>query len=555
MHARRFLSVSFLCVLSACGGGGGDSPSGPNTTPVSVSTVTTSIDAGMTISPASISVEQGKQAIFTVAFKPGFGVKDISGCGGSLSGSTFTTAPVFANCTVTGSSKSTYTLNTLGLKPNALFSDEFANTPVLVEASTTNAAGLRLYAEYFANWFDRNAPPGMVAVPLFDDGTHGDRIAGDGIYSATLVTGLVPALRYHDRTVDRLTVSINAYDAAGNPFFPSNSIVSNLQLGVIARSEAVAPVKLGEGIFAAPNVVNIVMPDPASKYTDAMQRVYQYFPDVFDGFAIHLLGTGTGLNVPSGGPIKNIVQGINLLPTDISFVYGSKSVLSSSVFMASDIVGEVFLHEFGHTSAFYLNKPALDLTDGFSVHTGNSTVLGQMANNSFLKEQPTGDFLVTTPSDAGRYPSRFYANLELYLMGLLPPESVAPEYFVLDRAVNLSPGELIPRAKVSRVTIDDVVRVYGPRTPSVATSQKTFRFVFIALSETPATAAEIAIVNRVATFYAGDTPGSLTEDGGLFPIATPRAFKSATRGLAALVTRLPSTKYCVGEKVGSSGST
>ena len=49
------------------------------------------------------TVEEGDTVAFTVKPESGYAIGDVSGCGGTLVGETFTTAPVTADCTVTAS--------------------------------------------------------------------------------------------------------------------------------------------------------------------------------------------------------------------------------------------------------------------------------------------------------------------------------------------------------------------------------------------------------------------------------------------------------------------
>ncbi|WP_206099691.1 InlB B-repeat-containing protein, partial [Rheinheimera riviphila] len=51
-------------------------------------------------SPSSRSVVQGSSTSFTVTANSGYTINGVSGCGGSLSGTTFTTAAINAACTV-----------------------------------------------------------------------------------------------------------------------------------------------------------------------------------------------------------------------------------------------------------------------------------------------------------------------------------------------------------------------------------------------------------------------------------------------------------------------
>lgn len=85
-----------LVALSGCGGGGGGSGT-------STYTVTTSAGTGGSISPAAARVGEGETMPFTITPDTHYIIHTVSGCGGSLSGSTYTTGPVTADCTVTAS--------------------------------------------------------------------------------------------------------------------------------------------------------------------------------------------------------------------------------------------------------------------------------------------------------------------------------------------------------------------------------------------------------------------------------------------------------------------
>lgn len=132
----RFLllawTVVLVLLLAGCGGGGNDSgnnppadsggsnpppagdhpppdnndppvddPSPPPATPTF--TVSTNTTEGGTITPPSRIVEEGSTADFAVSTDEGYAIESVSGCDGSLSGSTYTTAPIVAACTVSAS--------------------------------------------------------------------------------------------------------------------------------------------------------------------------------------------------------------------------------------------------------------------------------------------------------------------------------------------------------------------------------------------------------------------------------------------------------------------
>jgi serine protease len=92
--------AAILCALclaglaEGCGGGGGGT---------TTYTVTASAGAGGTISPQSVNVAQRATATFAVTPDAGFLVAAVTGCGGSLQGTTYVTAPVTGACQVNAS--------------------------------------------------------------------------------------------------------------------------------------------------------------------------------------------------------------------------------------------------------------------------------------------------------------------------------------------------------------------------------------------------------------------------------------------------------------------
>ena len=63
-------------------------------------TVSTNAGVGGAISPGSAIVTTGNTTSFDIAVRKGYEITDVSGCGGSLSGGTYTTGPITAACTV-----------------------------------------------------------------------------------------------------------------------------------------------------------------------------------------------------------------------------------------------------------------------------------------------------------------------------------------------------------------------------------------------------------------------------------------------------------------------
>jgi len=90
---RTAATLAMLClatVVAGCGGGG--------STPTF--TVTATASTGGTISPPSVDVRRGSRATFDVMPLEGYLIESVTGCGGSLAGNAFITAPVSGDCQV-----------------------------------------------------------------------------------------------------------------------------------------------------------------------------------------------------------------------------------------------------------------------------------------------------------------------------------------------------------------------------------------------------------------------------------------------------------------------
>jgi hypothetical protein len=90
------------------------------------------------------------------------------------------------------------------------------------------------------------------------------------------------------------------------------------------------------------------------------------------------------------------------------------------------------------------------------------------------QENPDGTF--TQLDDDYYVPATGYSYLDLYLMGLLAPSEV-PDFFILRNLTEAGPdanGRPVFKAERSRITIEDVIAMEGPRQPDVDHSQKQF---------------------------------------------------------------------------------
>jgi hypothetical protein len=188
---------------------------------------------------------------------------------------------------------------------------------------------------------------------------------------------------------------------------------------------------------------------------------------------------------------RNPIAGIGREVFDATGLYGSPGRLRGMVrtFQAPGTAGfELLLHEILHCCAVYLS-PSLGLT--------SSTVHWTPA----LRRDHSG------------FSRGYYNDLELYLMGLLPADSVIP-------AVIGSNG----------VTIQDLVAVEGPRTPAWPEAQRTFSMVTVAVYHRLLTADELAVFDFLAAAF---------EREARAPTGPGPTFFEATGGRARISTTIP----------------
>jgi hypothetical protein len=99
--------------------------------------------------------------------------------------------------------------------------------------------------------------------------------------------------------------------------------------------------------------------------------------------------------------------------------------------------------------------------------------------------QENADGTYTQLDDDYYVPATGYSYLDLYLMGLISPAEV-PDFFILknlEPAGNDTNGHSVFKADKTKITIQDVMAVEGPRLPDVEHSQKQFNTAIVVMVE------------------------------------------------------------------------
>ncbi len=119
-----------VLTVSGCGGGSTDKDTDSYT-------VTTTVGANGRIAPASAKVDFGDATHFTVTPDNGFQIDSISGCGGSLSGNTYTTGLINTDCMISVTFIQTNTGTTYTINVSAGINGSVIPDSKVVDAGTT----------------------------------------------------------------------------------------------------------------------------------------------------------------------------------------------------------------------------------------------------------------------------------------------------------------------------------------------------------------------------------------------------------------------------------
>lgn len=289
--------------------------------------------------------------------------------------------------------------------------------------------------------------------------------------------------------------------------------------------------QLSDSISIGPsdNVANLVM--SARDYAtwinnDGFQRsnlpftitskLYQYFKDDFD--VIMLISNEDTLpsTIPYYGinsTISNNVQGIGLPIYNMASAYGSAGRLFSLMHLpyVDAIKYGPTLHEFCHCWANFCIPTAVSGHWGFC--GGNSKgQLGGFKQSTLISNVdgiPNKYSVETFGVNANGGNGVPYNELELYLMGMLPIDSVhefdafpvvppaSYQYYGNDQSRVCFTSDT--RIHYTQATIIDSL---GARVPNYYNSPKSFRALFVVLSRQPLTTDEWANVRRVLVGFA-----------------------------------------------------
>ena len=276
-------------------------------------------------------------------------------------------------------------------------------------------------------------------------------------------------------------------------------IVLLLLLAFVARQQSTPGVELAQDLYLHPsgNVINLVI--PINKKADLfkgkvdnkflMNRIYEVFQDSFDFvfFIYDDYRKPDSLYYGKCFPVQNTAQGIGKKIFDQSQEFGSFSKLKGIIHLTRNtaIREGPILHELMHIWGNDIMK-----TD-IAGHWGYTGVGGQLGGfqrlvhlrDNYYKGFVEGHTGFSLESNWGN--TTPYSPLELYLMGLLPPEDVPPIKIAINPEGDPSHNGLFTAEGIDTICIEDIIRENGERQPDFLSSQESFRGLVVLVSDAP----------------------------------------------------------------------
>jgi hypothetical protein len=388
---------------------------------------------------------------------------------------------------------------------------------------------------------------------LFDDGTHGDSIAGDNVF--TLADVLLPCSP--DYLAEQggignwwgfLRVELRNGTRLGNDY--------GMQIGMVHPDykDFFAVQDFGNGLSATAYAFFIEDSDhevldgyPVATLTcgqsnfNAYRKLYSVLPDAFD-IALVMPGMqifrsdNFGENVPYNVLVSNHVEHIGMPIMDNTARFGSAGRLKSTIYHSFGDI-DIFDHEIGHTWGMSIGQSLGLIHETYAVAQGHwseyADIQGQMGAYYFDPGGAIGHFAYNGDETwhlIANTEVEPYSPLELYVMGLIPAEEVPPIHILT--APNLSDPMHITAASYRTVTIEQMMQAEGgPRNPPYIDSQKEFTLAFIVTQDRP--------FDDAAYAYFSLMSHELMRQEGPRPHHHNAPFYWATGGRATLTSRLP----------------
>ena len=234
------------------------------------------------------------------------------------------------------SAQATPEIQLVEFNPLAIFADGIDETTILVHLSAPTESVI-VRSGYSGPCPLTIDGVSLDSLKLFDDGTHGDSVAGDLVYTRSGFTASCGAT-----FTGYVAIDVGAAEGRGDFYVvdPTERDIAVSELGpTVRRSKYIVNLQDGAGLFR---------PFPQSVNLQALARqFYEYFPNDYDFLAI--ASTVKQETSPYfHTSVKNEVQGIGRALFDNTASYGSAGRLQGVSYVGGRYGVGVLYHELMH---------------------------------------------------------------------------------------------------------------------------------------------------------------------------------------------------------------
>jgi hypothetical protein len=378
----------------------------------------------------------------------------------------------------------------------------------------------------------------LTEATLYDDGTHGDEVLGDNIFTASdvqfscypnlfmenLKTTTIRELRVITTNDQQLSNFVSIAPSVP-PSYKGVFEVVNFDDQLSATAYAFFIEDQDHEIFSDYPLTEVNLGNMKA----APQKLYSVLPDDFDMVVVtpgmRLYNPNTfSESTPRMFKVSNNIQNIGLPLFNNAASYGSQGRLKGFIYHSFGFP-TVFAHEAGHIWGADIRS--FNLVD-VCCHWNQMTDIGGLMSDFYCEGNLCGHFAYNGDNTWRLIPNsepRQFAPLDLYITGLISPEQVPPIH-ILD-SPDLSDPMRITASSVT-VTIEDIMASEGGvRIPDHTESQKDFNVAYVVIQDEPF--AYFSLLGEALTKYEQD--GSYS------------SFTWATLGLTSLNGNRPNEVY------------
>ena len=386
---------------------------------------------------------------------------------------------------------------------------------------------------------------------LNDNGINGDKIAGDNVYTVTLTPQFI--LGNFNEAVDVFRPFVGfIYLFNGAQQLGRYNLFAEIYTDAIPIVETCTYTYQNQSVIFAPNIMNIVTQNSVIDVVQVFEilNAFQFSRDIdFLNFILLPSQFENRHHVP----LRNDVEGIGVTIFQNSILNNPlipQKFKGYNFFPISgffDGATNSYSHEIGHQWSSFLGNPYSNCAHwGFCSMANGTMGLDLTAANNCQGLEFQYELVAVPNSTLYQFQSindfnPKFSDLDLYLIGLLPPESVNPFMVVNDQAKALSDylnGQITNNQyAITTYTINDIILQFGSRNPVSVNATKDFKVLTIVLSPEVLNNEEIAFYNYFSKRAELKIPTEVHEG---FSYTTDNPFYVNTRGLGTINTAFES---------------